>query len=360
MTVTRKNHEKSEFENYSTDLCDFDHMETAVYEKKRGGVIASLKKKDIFATNPISLFGEITKKERDTMNKKITLAALAAAAISASALTAASEFLWDGTTDTTGKVETGSEEETSGYWYTYDDVPNDGDSQIIFPADVEADQWDNFFGPLCEAYSGIKASVKIGSAYQYAFAGLGFNIWSKNQEGADVTAWGGICLSYTSTGSFAIELGVEDEATVTEYDNYKTTVAKSPNGATTDFPWAKFKQAGWGPKLAQADALKSAAAIKLKFEADSDILIQKVGSVGQCGSLPPTPGSIKATAAASSLKAQLNGRTLSFGKTVKAELVNLQGQVVASANASSMDLSKVQAGVYMVRAEGLSQRIMVK
>jgi hypothetical protein len=71
---------------------------------------------------------------------------------------------------------------------------------------------------------------------------------------------------------------------------------------------------------------------------------------------------IGAKAIAGSLKAQLSGRTLSFGKSVaKAEIVNLQGQVVmAASSVKTMDLSKLQAGVYMVRAMGLSQQIMLK
>lgn len=301
--------------------------------------------------------GRFTKKERDTMNKKLTLAAIAAAAISASALTSTS-MSWDGS-DTEGKVITGSEEETAGYWYFYDDnaAPNNGDSKIVFPSDVEENAYGNFFGPLAEAYGGIKADIQIGTAYEYAFAGFGFNIVSELQEGADISAWKGICLNYSSTAGFAVELGVADEATVTEYNNYKATVAKGSN-ASVSMDWSKFKQeSGWGVKVDQATVLASTAAIKLKFTASSDFLLKAIGSVGNCSG-----DAIEKSVAGQSFKAQLSGRTLSFGKTVaKAELVNLQGQVVmAASSVKSMDLSKVQAGVYMVRAEGLSQRIMVK
>ncbi|SHL09099.1 T9SS type A sorting domain-containing protein [Fibrobacter sp. UWEL] len=287
------------------------------------------------------------------MNKKLTFAALAAAAVAASAFTSTSMH-WDGS-DTEGKVVTGSEEETAGYWYEYTDKDNDGDSKIVFPSDVEANTYGNFYGPLAEAYGGIKADVQIGTAYEYAFAGFGFNIVSENQEGADITSWGGICLKYSSTGGFAIELGIEDEANTTEYNNYKATVAKASNSGTS-IGWAKFKQeTGWGKKVDQAEALTKIAAIKLKFTSSSDFLLNEIGSEGTCAMY-----AIKPIASLGSLKAQLNGRTLSFGKAVKAELVNLQGQVIASTNGTSMDLSKVQAGVYMVRAEGLSQRILVK
>ena len=310
------------------------------------------------------------KKERDTMNKKMTLAAVAGAAAMAFAQGAVSStFLWDGTTDTEGKVETGSDEETSGYWYDYNDANDGGASAFKFPADVEANAYDNFYGPLVEAYGGIKATITLGAGYDYPYAGIGFNIWSEGQEGVDISAWGGICLSYQSTIGFGIELGVEDEATVTEYNNYKATVAKAATVTASDFPWSKFKQGtGWGKTVDQATVLAKTAAIKLKFEGTAgtsgDFLIQKVGSNGMCTS---SPISVKSIAAAGSAKAMLSGRTLSFSgiSSAKAEVINLQGQVVKSATVSSaMDLSSLDAGVYMLRVAGknvkLSQKIVLE
>ena len=304
------------------------------------------------------------------MNKKMTLAAVAGAAAMAFAQGAVSStFLWDGTTDTEGKVETGSDEETSGYWYDYNDANDGGASAFTFPADVEANAYDNFYGPLVEAYGGIKATVTLGAGYEYPYAGIGFNIWSEGQEGVDITAWGGICLAYQSTIGFGIELGVEDEATVTEYNNYKATVAKAAAVTASDFAWSKFKQgANWGKTVDQATVLAKTAAIKLKFEGTAgtsgDFLIQKVGSLGMCTA---SGVGIKAIAAAGSAKAMLSGRTLSFSgiSSAKAEVINLQGQVVKSATVSSaMDLSSLDAGVYMLRVAGknvkLSQKIVLE
>jgi len=300
------------------------------------------------------------------MNKKMTLAAVAGAAAVAFAQGPVTDtFLWDGTTDTQGQVVTGSDEETAGYWYDYNDKDNEGTSTFTFPSDVVANEYDNFYGPLIEAYGGIKATVTLGAGYDYPFAGIGFNIWSEAQEGVDISAWGGICLSYQSTLGFAIELGVADEATVTEYNNYKATVPKAASIAATDFPWAKFKQeANWGVTVDQATVLASTAAIKLKFSGTAgttgDFLIQKVGSVGQCSAVPIA---VKAVAAAGSAKAMLSGRTVSFSgiSSAKAEVINLQGQVVKSATVSSaMDLSSLDAGVYMLRVAGKSVKLTQK
>jgi len=197
--------------------------------------------------------------------------------------------LWCGPTDTQGQVYTGYEdiEETSGYWYEYKDWDNGGTSHFIYPADVEENEYQNFFGPLIETYGGLRGTVMLDDGYEYPFAGLAFNIVSENEEGADISDWGGICVVYESTVGFLIELAVEDEARVTEYNNYKTNVTKSTIMTVADFPWAKFKQeSGWGKTVAQGTALASVSTIRLKFSGaagtSGDFLFQSLGRLGTC------------------------------------------------------------------------------
>ncbi len=196
-----------------------------------------------------------------------------------------SSFYWDGTTDYEGRVETGSPEETSGYWFNYSDDYEGGSSRFTFPSDVEPDIYDNFFGPLVEAYGGIKASVTLDEGYDYPYVGLGFNVWSENQEGVDVSEWGGLCISYQSTIPFFIELGVEDEAILTEYVKYRASVSASNLITYVDFSWAKFKSSEFVGSVTE-DVLKKVAAIKLRFAGEAgttgDFLIQKIGSLGEC------------------------------------------------------------------------------
>ena len=112
--------------------------------------------------------------------------------------------------------------------------------------------------------------------------------------------------------------------------------------------------------------LAKTAAIKLKFEGTAgtsgDFLIQKVGSNANCGTV-----AIKSIAAAGSAKAMLSGRTVSFSgiSSAKAEVINLQGQVVKSATVgSTLDLTGLDAGVYMLRVAGrnvkLAQKIILE
>ncbi len=194
-------------------------------------------------------------------------------------------FLWKGD-DTEGRVITGSPDESSGYWYSYDDSypPNNGNSKIVFPSDVVEDEEGNFFGPLNVKYGGVKAEVKIGTAAsENAFAGFGFNIWSENQEGVDISKWEGICLTYSSTGPFYIELGPEDEASY-EYINYKATVPASETVTTVNVPW-KMYRIPWGcpGDCSVEDVLDKIAQIKLRFENSSDFLLKEIGSLDACG-----------------------------------------------------------------------------
>ena len=303
------------------------------------------------------------------MNKRVVVAALALAAISVFAQeTVKKTFLWEGATDTQGKVETGSPDSTAGYWYEYNDKDYEGTSYFTWPADVEANAYNNFFGPLTEAYMGIKGSFTLGDGYEYPYSGIGFNVLSDQQEGADITAWEGICLAYESTIGFGIELGVENEKEVTGYDNYKATVGKAPVSTVQDFAWDKFKQGKWGTVVDQDVVLKATAAIKLKFEGTAgtsgDFRICQIGSLGMCTGCKTD--AIKAVAA-TSVKAQLSDRVLYIQgiSSAKAEVIDLQGQVVKSATVSStMDLSGLDAGIYMVRVAGkkvnFAQKIVLK
>ncbi len=195
--------------------------------------------------------------------------------------------LWCGPTDTEGKVETGSDDETAGYWFEFNDANDFGTSSISYPPDVSVNEYDNFFGPLTEAYQGIKGTVLIGAGYDYPYVGLGFNLVSGDQEGTDISRWEGICLVYSSNLNFAIELQVEDEATVTEYNNYKASVARSANMTTIDYPWSKFKQeVGWGKTVVIDSVLRKTAAIKLKYQgvagSTGDFVFYSIGRLGTC------------------------------------------------------------------------------
>lgn len=193
--------------------------------------------------------------------------------------------LWCGREDTEGRVKTGFRGETSGYWYSYTDSLDGGNSKIIFPDDVAENEDGNFFGPLVEKYKGIPADIKLNSGYDFPFVGLGFNIIGEGMEGGDISAWDGLCLVYKSGKSFNIQLAVENDSKVTEYNNYSVTVPASKSLVISDFDWSRFKQAdGWGKKVQLDDVLQKTASINFHFSGvgSAEFFLQSIGKYGTC------------------------------------------------------------------------------
>lgn len=304
------------------------------------------------------------------MNKKILIAsAFLAAATMVSALTTWSGPNGDYRVDT--GLDDGSDE--SGYWYTYADDANGGSSAITWPVPTGNAYDDNALDPIIDNCGGLCGNVSLGAGYDYPFAGLGFNLTGPDQTGADVTSWGGVCITYSASVAPILEVAPENEATVTEYNNYMSKLKVAASKTTVNLAWSDFKQeSGWGVTVPQASYLGMVAAVKVKFSGKAgtsgDFNIREVGENGQC----PGGGTdaISAPVAASSVKAMLSGRTLSFSginSVAAAEVINLQGQVVlkgAVSASSSLNLASLDAGVYMVRVAGKavnhSQKIVLK
>ena len=268
--------------------------------------------------------------------------------------------------------------EKSGYWFNYGDDADGGASKIDWPVPKGTEWSEDALDPVIDYCGGLCGSFTLskGTLTYDPFVGVGFNVAGSEEADSDVmvaadaTGMGGVCIAYSVDVGASLEMGLGDaEDKALGYDNPFVTLAKSSGGTVKKFTWANFKQAGWGDgKITGDEAAAKLVALKFKIQAKDGTTgkfnIMSIGANGG-GCAMTTPGggdAIGAKAIASSLKAQLSGRTLSFGKSVaKAEIVNLQGQVVmAASSVKTMDLSKLQAGVYMVRAMGLSQQIMLK
>ena len=304
------------------------------------------------------------------MNKKIlTVSAfLAAASLSFAAFTT-----WYGA-DGVERIDTGLDagDDNSGYWYSYADDADGGASSVTWKVPAGNEWDDNSLAPVVEACGGVCGTFSLdkGTLEYDPFVGIGFNVGGADAAGkaipVDASSMSGVCIGYSVDAAATLELGLGDATDASiGYANPSVDLAKSASGAVKEFQWAKFKQPSWAKTtITIEEAIASLASIKFKIQgkngATGSFNIISVGDFG--GNCTADGTAIGAKAMKSSLKAQLSGRALSFGKTVaKAEIVNLQGQVVmAASSVKSMDLSKLQAGVYMVRAMGLSQQIMLK
>lgn len=302
------------------------------------------------------------------MNKKI----LSISAILAAATLSFGFVTWNGA-DGIARVDTELDAGTdnSGYWYFYADDADGGASVVNWKADPDPDY--GGLEPVLEACeTGICGSYTLdkGTLDYDPFIGIGFNVGGADEDTkkaipVDVSSMKGVCITFTVSHAATLELGLGDATDAKiGYANPAYDLGKASTAKTADVPWSKFAQPSWAKAdqtISIDEALTTVASIKFKVQAKTgsagEFNIMQVGDQGQCG-----PVAIGAKAIKSSLKAQLAGRTLSFGKSVaKAEIVNLQGQVVmAASSVKTMDLSKLQAGVYMVRAMGLSQQIMLK
>ena len=299
------------------------------------------------------------------MNKKLifttTIAAMTAAAIAAEFTT------WHGDSE---KVDTGrdNDTQTGGYWFSYNDSADKGLSEVQWPVPKGNESDTNSLQPIIDACHGICGHVVLsGAALNYdPFVGIGFNIvgetsaTDKTPVAADVTDWGGIFITYASSLAAVLELGLGDVADkALEYDNPVAKLPKSSEGTTKVIPWENFAQAGWGKgdKISGPEAATKLVALKFKIQAkdgtEGDFHIFEIGAIENSVAL-------KGFRAAQSVNTIVSGRKVSFtgiASSASVEIINLRGQIVKKGSVqgtSALDLSALDAGVYIVRATGKS------
>lgn len=260
--------------------------------------------------------------------------------------------------------------ETSGHWFIYADDADGGTSTIQWP--VSTFDANDDLSPIIDYCAGVcgKYTLGKGSLDNSPFVGIGFFLagLDENDDPApvDATAMGGFCIAYSVDDDAIIELEAgEPDNGFPRWDNPYINLPKSSSGIVKEFTWKQFGRIGDQVNSGEA-AAKKLISIRFKIQAKDgatgNFNIMSIGAYGGNCRVTENPSAISTKAAQSSLKAKLSGHTLSFGKSVaKAEIVNLQGQIVMTASSvKSMDLSNIQAGVYMVRADGHSKQILVK
>ncbi|SHK83945.1 T9SS type A sorting domain-containing protein [Fibrobacter sp. UWB12] len=300
------------------------------------------------------------------MNKKLTLAS---ALLAASAVFAFDTWLGDAPQVETG---IGNDTNTYGYWFSYGDDGDGGESKVIWPVELGNEYSATAMDPVVEHCGGIcgTAALAKGSLTYNPFVGIGFNVVGEGASGdpvpGDASAWGGLCITYTSAAAPSLELGLGDVDATIGYANPAASLAKAASAAATkSIPWSGFTQPSWykgTTKMSGTDAAAQLVAVKFKIQAAAGNYDFNICAIGPYtgGTCPSVCGqtNVKAVRASSSVKANLTGRTLSFSgvkSNATAEVMNLQGQVVAKGDASSaMNLAALDAGVYMVRVAGKS------
>lgn len=321
----------------------------------------------------------LTKKREKIMNKKyIPIAMLAMAAFASADLmfdVGVGERVCTGGFDCT--VETPEKNvDDGGFWFDYDDRKNDkGSSFVTYP--VEQNEYESYITPMIEEFGMISITMTAGPAAEYPFVGFGFNLVNGKKDGYDIgTNWGsGVCITLANSAKLSMELEYIGDGTITEFDEYAATIPAATVGRAVNLSWADFAQAGWGTAVAKATVLSNTVAVKLKFAGTAGKTLTNSVQIGYFGTTGTCPATLPTTAIpsvnkASSVKAQLAGRSLSFPglkSAANVEIINLQGQVVLKSTlngSASLNLANLDAGVYMVRVAGKSvnfaQKVLLK
>ena len=316
------------------------------------------------------------------MNKSI-VAALALLSVSAAV---AGEFdTWWGDAP---QIETGlgNETNTYGLWFSYNDNAYGGESKVVWPVELGNEYSDTAIDPVLEHCSGIcgTAVLEKGSLTYQPFVGIGFNVVGQTSAtdstiaAGDASAWGGICIAYASPHTaMSLELGLGDYDATIGYANPSFSLTQtygSYGGIYRIIPWSKFTQPSWykgDVKITGEEAAKRLVSIKFKIQADPGEYFFKIvffSPYNECAQrvLDGNSIGIKPNRGPSKAKATLLGRNLGiFGVNSAAtvEVRNIQGQVVAKGaidKGSTLDLSSLNVGVYMVHVTGKSVNFVDK
>ena len=323
--------------------------------------------------------------------KKFLLTALCAATS-----TFAGPFeTWNGV-DGVYQVQTGlgNETETNGIWYSYGDDNEGGASKIIWnippnpeyprqPTDAIIDEC----GGLCGT-----ANLNKGSLTNNPYAGVGFLVVGETSTtndtpaAGDASAWGGLCVTYTSDVDLQLELGLGEKIDSTiNYANPAVTLPaakeasilppKGKNGNKVVVSWSDFKQPtsyNGTVKFDGETAAKQLVSVRFKLQADPGDYDFNICAVGpKDGICPEECGmssvGIQIARGTSAANAVLNGRMLGFTGIKSAatvEVMNTLGQVVAreaiEGATSTLNLAHLDAGIYMVRVTGKSVKFTNK
>ena len=305
--------------------------------------------------------------------------------LSIAALCASSTVLalepWYGDTEF---IKTGLDNglETSGYWYTYNDNKDGGQSKIILPTQTQAYEGTDYVPSdvilNCGGVCGDAVLAKGSLTYE-PFVGVAFNVVGESSPTdptpalGNASSWGGICITYKSDAAPNLELGLsKDVDKAIGGANPAAALPKSTEPTKKILAWSDFKQPSWykgETKISGIEAAKQLASVRFKIQAKNNgtyhFNIIKIDSYKNCQT-----SNIKTIRGTTAARANLFGRTLEFTgiSTATAEIFNLQGQVVAKGSidntASTLNLTTLDAGIYMVHVAGktvnFTQKILLK
>jgi len=270
-------------------------------------------------------------------------------------IAAAEDTIWSGTSGV-GHVKSG------GYWYSFNDASDGGNSTTNFPAgsstvDV-AGQFATSGGGMFKIIYTINPS-----AIAYAFAGVSFNWLNVTPTTPSPQTWSTVCVEYSLTGTIPLQLQINNLYALIQDNNYLVTLPKSATLTKKCYATTSFVQRA-GAAGVQPLATCMSQSTGLQFEAVappttapwSDTLkLKSVTSLMAGETAIESSGST-----AEGVRLVQSGREIGLdGMEGRAQIVvaDLRGRVLMQetlVHGSWLRLSDLEKGVYVVRADGES------
>ena len=308
---------------------------------------------------------------------------------------------WIGAEENTSLIETGLTDGriSNGLWFYTFSVNYLNEVQIDwYPAYVPPEPSAHKLDGVVRNCGGICGTAIFDTtksvSYNPPSAGVGFNVLQdtvisglsgfKTSEG-DASAWGGICVTYTSDLDIKIELdnsltqhtlnqsgfgfGNNSDDT-TCYAKPTAILPASQTGNMVKVAWSDFEQPitfKCNSKLSGEEIAKQLKSVTFSMHGGTGSYKFNICAVGpHDGTCPESCErnditEIKKIHGGVAAMAVLNGRMLGFTgvkSTATAEILNSLGQVVAKSaiegDATTLNLSHLDAGIYLVRVVGKS------
>ena len=207
--------------------------------------------------------------------------------LSSSGMGATPKFdLWNGV-DGIAKVNTGNE--NLGYWYSFGDDAEGGMSLVKYPVELGNDYSGNSLEPVIEACEGLCGTIELNNPKATPWAGVGFAV-AEDGSAADISAWGGMCITYASDVAMNVMLGVVTAGDSLNWASPYVSFPKTIRNASTlstlmsagsvvtrCAKWSDFKIPEWaaspaaqtGPVLSGEEASKQVHAVLFRFTGNS-------------------------------------------------------------------------------------------
>ena len=147
------------------------------------------------------------------------------------------------------QVQTGLENstKTQGYWFIFGNDNFGSESEIAWPVPLGNDYTSyavdsviQFCGGVCGITSFSKDSLT-----DQPFVGVGFNVVGEdpdfgNPAAGDVSAWGGLCVTYASETDMNIAIPYDDDNVLSNEDLFEAPLPRSIDVTTKCVKWDEF------------------------------------------------------------------------------------------------------------------------